>query len=183
VTHAIVARSPRVLAPEAKTRVEVIKRSLEDHMIETHSAQAVKEAVPNTTGRICATPGCKRVLAYNNTYGLCGECRERQGRFSVAGCSRLSRSHSAPKKTNGHNGAHGLKLARPAVVSESAAPAKPNGADHHHSITEELSNGIKANAGLEGTTSVESRRLDLVLAAIPREDKVKLVSAWLAGTL
>ena len=96
-------------------------------MAETHSAQrpgtasivpaarakteAVTEAVPNSrAGRICANaPRCKRILALNNTSGLCGECRERRGR-----------SHS--KKANGH----GLQLTR--RQAEEPAPAKANGA-------------------------------------------------------
>jgi hypothetical protein len=146
-------------------------------MAETHNAQrsgtasiipatarskteTVTEAVPNSrVGRICATPGCKRILALNNTSGLCGECRERQGR-----------SHS--KKTNGH-GAHGLQLARRRVVSESAAPAKSNGAD---------SDPPHLNGNGVGTVPLESR-VDLLLAAMPREDKAKMLMAWLAGTL
>jgi hypothetical protein len=177
------AMPPRVPAPEV-VRSQLMQRSQEDHIMpETHSAQPsrttsiapaartktqpVKGAVPQTaTGRTCATPGCKRVLALNNTSGVCRECGDRQGR-----------SHS--KKTNGH----GLQLARRDTepteraqvlmhVSSPTTPelAKPNGHAPH------------GNGGGPGATNVESR-VDLLLAAIPAEDKAKMLSAWLAGTL
>jgi len=130
--------------------------------------QTVAEAVPNSrAGRTCATPGCKRILALNNTSGLCGECRERQGR-----------SHS--KKANGHNGTHALQLAR-RVAERAPEPAKPNGADHRDS-PEVNGNREKPKKSQVGPVHVESR-VDLLLAAIPSADKAKMLCAWLAGTL
>ncbi len=177
VTHAIVPSSQRVPAP---ARAQLIPRSQEDHMTATQSAQrsatsiasaardktqAVTEAVPDPrAGRICGTPGCKHVLALNNTSGFCGECRERQGR-----------SHS--KKTNGH----GLQLTRRQGAEVAAPePAKPNGADHREPA-DVNGNREKATESHVGPVHVESR-VDLLLAAIPSADKAKMLCAWLMGS-
>jgi len=108
--------------------------------------------------RICKTPGCGKILAYNNVTGVCGEC--------------------LAKKTKG------ILDAKRAPAA--AAPAKHNGARHHDPAH---SNG-KSNGNGNGATPDPMRllvmtrdvsRIDLLIQAIPIEDKTKMLSAWIAG--
>lgn len=120
---------------------------------------------PAQAARVCTT--CKKnPLSYNNSTGICGECqRELGGRIR-------------PKKTNGH-GSGAQHRERRAVR---AAPhlVKPNGADHHD-LAHGNGNVLPAeDRGLSPGTPAESR-VDLLLAAVPVQDKVRMLSAWLAG--
>jgi hypothetical protein len=111
--------------------------------------------------RLC-THCKKNPLSYNNSTGICGECqRELGGRVR-------------PKKTNGHVAQphRGLQLERQA---QPAPPeqTKPNGADNARG------NG---DVRLLATTYVDAR-VNQILNLIPREDKARMLAAWLAGTL
>lgn len=99
--------------------------------------------------RLCKTLGCKRTLAYNNRTGICGDC--------------LS------KKTKG------ILLAKRAA----AAPAKPNGVDHHDPVHGN-GNGAPPDP-MRLLVMPRPSRVDLLLQAIPIEDKTKMLSAWIAG--
>lgn len=107
-----------------------------------------------------------KTLSYNNSSGMCVDCQKHHGR---------PRSRS-----NGHNGAQPHRELQ--VERKSAKSPKLNGADHDHS------NGKVKAAPAEDPRlllvmprGVESR-VDVLIAAIPHPDKVKLLSAWLEGT-
>jgi hypothetical protein len=111
--------------------------------------------------RKCA---CGNVLAVNNRRGICGSCQERQGGRSAL---EPQRSH---RKTNGAADTE-AEAAKPLITM---VPTPGNG-DGAHQAPEEIS--VRSFA-----RSVESR-VDLLFAAIPIDDKRKLVCAYLAGTL
>jgi uncharacterized Zn finger protein (UPF0148 family) len=134
--------------------VAVARGSQEDQMSTSTTASEITTATPLS---ICSECG-KNKLSYNNGTGTCGTCRK----------------HSS-QKTNGHNGAHPRRELQ-ASPKRKAAPAKPNGngAVHHDSVVHSNGNGNGAH--------VESR-VELLLAQIPREDKAKLLAAYIAGTV
>jgi hypothetical protein len=104
--------------------------------------------------RLCKTPDCKRTLAYNNRTGICGDC--------------LS------KKTKGI-----LLAKRGAAPRPAPRPAKPNGVNHHDPVH---GNGNGAPPDPMRLLVMPSpSRVDLLLQAIPLEDKTKMLEAWLAG--
>jgi hypothetical protein len=145
------------------------RKSQEDQQMSTEiAAQQTTTNAPPT--RICSTPGCKRVLSFNNTTGKCREHQESEGR-----------SHS--KKTNGAQ--HHRELH--AVAAHSAKP-KPNGADNPRRdlAAHGNGNGNGARPADEHLRSldknhIESSRVELLLAAIPAADKARMVCAWLKG--
>jgi hypothetical protein len=103
--------------------------------------------------KVCRQAGCKRQLGPNNTCGFCREHRSHTKNTSADG--RGVQPHREPQ-------------AAPHLVL-------PNGADHHDR------EGNRAQPA-EETARIESR-VDLLLAAIPREEKAKMLCAWMAGTL
>ena len=129
---------------------------------------------PAPAVRTCAS--CKtNPLSYNNTTGICAKCQ------------KLSGGRIRSKRVNGHGAvrpfARGLQLARRAEVAEPAAVAKPGGADRQDGPAR--SNGaqpMEDRVRSFGRTDIESR-VDLVLSAIPAAEKMKMLSAWLTGTL
>jgi hypothetical protein len=149
-------------------------QSEEDQMNTSEIRAAVPSpTVPSSTSiaraRICGTPGCKQTLSYNNRNGVCGNCQAKKGK----------RSHS--KKTNGHNGVQQVRALQAPRERQAAPPAKRNGAAHHPAHR----NGNGAQRAEEPSRllvmpNVDSR-VDLLLAAVPREAKAKMLDAWLAG--
>jgi hypothetical protein len=144
--------------------VAIAGKSHEEDQMST--AEKITPAPTSTipAARLCKTPGCKRTLAYNNRTGLCQDC--------------------LAKKT---------KSILEAKRAATARPAKPNGADHEdrangHGNSAAHGNGKSNGAqpadqpGLLVMQRVESR-VDLLLAAVPRADKERLLSAWIAGTI
>jgi hypothetical protein len=95
-------------------------------------------------------------------------CKNTLSYNNATGTCGNCRKH-ASQKMNGHNGAQ-------PHLKRHAAPAKPNGngAAHHDSAVHSNGNGNGAH--------VESR-VELLLAQIPREDKARLLLAYLAGTV
>ena len=118
--------------------------------------------------RICRTEGCTRTVSYNNASGICSE-HQRQG------------SNSKKKRTNGHNGVQHREL-KGAIEHKAPRPAKTNGADHQDHTNGNGAQSAEQPIGLLVMPRAESSRVDLLLAAIPRADKEKMLSAWLAGT-
>jgi hypothetical protein len=123
-------------------------------MTMTHSAER-SETTSAAPVRIICTSCKKNKLSYNNASGVCGECQR-----SAAEAGRT------PGKTNGHNG---VQLHRDRE-RQATAPhlVKPN---EHHESAPRLSPRAPAE------------RVDLLLKALPVAEKVKMLSAWLAGTL
>jgi hypothetical protein len=117
--------------------------------------------------RMCATPGCKKTLSYNNRTGICGEC--------------------LAKKTKG------IMEAKRAPAAAAADSAKPNGRLSHDPAHGNGNGNGKHNGNGNGAQPAEQpgllvmqrveSRVDLLLAAVPRADKERLLSAWLAGTI
>lgn len=139
------------------------------------SKMTITGAAPTLTaaqvpaGRLCGHPGCKQQLGPNNTCGFC----------------RAHRSHTKQVTGNGH-----LQVAR----GPQAVPTKkPNGASR---VDRPRGNGngaqpVEERRSPRGVARIEERvqlllaavPLDAVIAAIPREDQAKLISAWLSGAL
>jgi hypothetical protein len=186
---------PRVqpfVAPHAQEVITAaVARKKNTHEEDRKMPVTVTSSAPTSTApavRLCAS--CKKKpLSFNNTTGVCTKCQ------ALAGGRVRIRS----KKVNGHTTvqpfARGLQLARRAEVSEAAAPepTKPTGADRH-----DAPRGIGSGAQPAeersrslGLARIEERvqlllaavPLDALIAAIPREDQAKFVSAWLVGTL
>jgi hypothetical protein len=95
----------------------------------------------------------KNRLSRNNLIGICRACGDSQGR-----------SHS--KKTNGHNGA----------------------ADHHHRDPAHSNGNGRPADRIELRVDlllnvVDEKTFDSMIELVPREDKAKMLRAWLAGSL
>jgi hypothetical protein len=178
-TAVVQIRRPREMlqAPVITHAHEVIMaataRKTNSYEEEQSKMATVTSSAPTPTtsaARVCKT--CKvKPLSFNNTTGICSECQQFAG------------GRVRPKKVNGQGAvqplARGLQLARRAEVAEpAAASAKPNGADH----PDRDGNRAQPGENAEETTRVESR-VDLLLAAIPREEKARMLCAWIAGTL
>jgi hypothetical protein len=111
---------------------------------------------------ICATPGCKNALSYNNRSGICSQCFAKKSK----GITEQQRAAAAPNR------------------------AKSHGA-HHHDPAHANGNG-KSNGNGNGAQPAAEKlllmprvdsRVDLLLAAVPQADKAKMLTLWLAGTL
>jgi uncharacterized protein with PIN domain len=145
----------------------VARESQEDQMSSTASEITPR---PSTAppARICSECG-KAQLSYNNTHGICGNCRKNSSR-----------------KTNRHNGHNGAQPHRELQASPKrhAAPAKPNG---NGAPVNGNGNGHGAQtAGADGSLILMphvSNRVDMLLAQIPPGDKIKLLEAWISGAV
>ena len=108
--------------------------------------------------RLCTT--ChKNPLSYNNTTNICGECQKKVGRV-----------RNSAKTSGGAKPHREVQAARERHAKQRAA-ANSNG------------NGQGAQTA-DGSLLLMPRldsRVDLLLAAVPREDKAKMLSAWIAG--
>lgn len=146
----------QVQRPDRSIPAVAVPESQEDQKMSTVTTEVTRPSTARPLS-ICSECG-KNKLSYNNGTGTCGNCRK----------------HSS-QKTNGHNGAHPRRELQ-ASPKRKAAPAKPNGngAVHHDSVVHSNENGNGAH--------VESR-VELLLAQIPREDKTRLLLAYLAGTI
>jgi hypothetical protein len=187
VAHIVQIRSPnQTLEMErsivlnhsiSRSEVAAARKSQEDQMPHAQmSTSEIRPAVASTStarARVCSggTPGCKNELSYNNRSGRCGDCQTKLGR-------RRDRS----KKTNGHNGVQQDRALQAPLERQAAPPAKRNGAAHHpvHHNGNGAQRAEEPSRLLLVMPNVDSR-VDLLLAAVPREDKAKMLSAWLAG--
>lgn len=132
-------------------------------------APTSKPTSTHAVPRLCGT--ChKQPLSYNNVSNMCTGCQRQHGRPRPNG--------------NGHNG--GVRPHRePQAQPHKAAK---NGADRDRDPVNGKAKGNgngaqPAEDRLLGMPRVESSRLDILLAAIPREDKARMLTAWLAGSL
>lgn len=151
----IIAQLRRPKLQEDQTQMSATATTLQ-----TETAPAPTSRAPRVShgpspikraARLCATCG-KNPLSYNNVSHKCTHCQRQHGRHS---------------KTNGHNGARPHR-----ELEHKAAPngnGKPNGALP-------VEDPIRA----VGSARIESR-VDRLLAAVPIEDKARLLSAWLTG--
>jgi hypothetical protein len=182
-------------AQEAITAAVAVVATKKNSHEEDRKMSIVTSASPTSTApavRMCTS--CKKtLLSYNNTTGVCTKCQRLAG----------GRVRNRSKNVNGHTAvrpfARGLQLARRAEVAEPAAVPEPKPNDGAGRDDRPRGNGNRAQPQPAeehsrrslGVARIEERvqlllaavSLDAVIAAIPRADQAKLVSAWLAGTL
>lgn len=124
----------------------------------------VAAAVPTTAAKkICRTPGCGRQLYSDNQSGFCN--------------SHFPRSKNPTSQTAG-NGANG-HASKPETTAKGASHA----------------NGHASKSGKNGKTGPQlipqkidrdqlvEERINAVILAWPAEEKMRVVSAWLAGAI
>ncbi len=193
VSGVVLGFVPRVrpfVAPHAQEVITAaVAKKKNSHEEDQKMAIVTSFAPTSTAPAVHLCTSCKKKpLSFNNTTGVCTNCQ------ALAGGRVRVRS----KKVNGHTAvrpfARGLQLARRAEVAEPAAapePAKSNGGDRNHVSRGTGAQPAKEHSRSLGVTRIEERvqlllaavPLDAVIAAIPREDQAKLISAWLAGAL
>lgn len=125
-------------------------------MSATAATTVQTETIPAPTSKTMSTPAARR----------CGTCHKNPLSYNnVSGiCTNCQRQHGRPRsKANEHNGA------QPAHVN---GKAKGNG------------NGAQPAEDRLFVLPrvVESKRVDLLLAVIPPEEKARMLTAWLAGS-
>jgi hypothetical protein len=156
-------------------------------------------ALSSAAAGICKVQGCKNQLGLNNMSGLCRDHRPHtkvNGNGNGASSTARTCDVQGCKSTLGSNNLSGtcpahrrLQAARAVKAEQPAALVKPNGHDPAHGNGN--GNGAEDRLKALGASRIEQRvqlllgavPLDAVIEVIPIEDKHKMVSAWLAGTL
>jgi hypothetical protein len=149
----------------------------EKHMQQQGHEQGVQvlaAAPPTATKKICRVPGCERKLRSTNKSGMCGS------HFLVS-----------RKPANGHtagNGANGN-----ASKPETTAKGTPHA--NVHAAANRAGNGHVSKSGKNGKPTpgptpqkvdrdqLVEERINGVMLAWPAAEKMRVVSAWLAGAI
>jgi len=164
-------------------------------------------AITETSPRHCKVSDCKRTLVHNNKTGFCTEHRVSVKARAAAARIRIVKQ-KAPEAQNDETKqtsrpAASLSLAATATVDRTRICEVPgcgrrlvwNAAgkrcNEHRPDRRALTkanghaNGAAvaapAASAAHGHASVVERRVNLILAGIPLEDKLALINGWLAG--
>jgi hypothetical protein len=159
--------SPNRSTPERAKLHVIAEKPKENQKMPTVTSPA-PTSIAAAAERLCTR--CKQnPLSYNNSTGICGECQRKLG------------GRVRPKKTNGHIARphRGLQLERD--VAKPSGAAKPKGADHR--ATPSVDGGAAPRDRIQSLAAGIESRVELLLAAVPVQEKTKMLAAWMAGTL
>lgn len=144
------------------SEVIIARESQEDPKMSTGASEITPRPSTARPTRICSSAGCQRTISYNNVSGECGSCQKRSSQRMGITESTLRHKRAVLAKPN-RNGA--------ALHDSVNGNGNGNG------------NGAKTSDGsLILMPRVESR-VDMIFALLPSAEKIRLLSAYIAGTV